>query len=619
MENIPPSQAQAGDSTKPAPDNSFRFTPIKALGALPRLWDRKPSTPIRAGDKTRKLWKRIRFPFSNMNATESRGTSIGASNNSDYQRGVKRQCVDPTQSADLETDAEQRGRSFLETKWEMEASRKRRKLPEFNFNIHDETSQGVFNFAAQAEAANNAHQDAAINASPQPLGLFSVKTPVYNDAMDMGLDGAASPKPADLQSGPVQEAGAVIDNAAPAEAVENLTQEQEVKLVRSALRSSLDGEDAELLNDFLSRAKAKRAAKAAQTDSEVTEQSSSPEEPEIECSTPRSRRALEELTTNSPSPIKLQISPSKFDIARAEAQNEVIKDLQEETAPASPTCRRSTRAKAPSTNAPALRNTIALRRAKGTEFIFLQRTEAQEVALATKRNTRLNKGKSVFPNVALEILAQRSEEPETNDKQARSDRKGPSSRSTKRKQVSWNEERMAEYEEYKDFTDDQEEGERCTSDVGATPRRSGSKRSEKKVAASDRSSRSQTQADRGVDGGPESAPTAPTAPATAPATATPRSRRVRRLGDSGAMGSGTPVKTGGRTSKPPAASAPVAAGPSTPTKGRRKLTPKSPSMSTSMLPATAQSGIPTRSNKEKSMLQASAGCTPTARRVRSRS
>ncbi|KAJ5297681.1 hypothetical protein PENANT_c005G05228 [Penicillium antarcticum] len=612
MENIPPSQAQAGDAAKPAPESSFSFTPIKALGALPRLWDRKPSTPIRAGDKTRKLWKRIRFPFSNMNATQSRGTSIGASKNADYQRGVKRQCVDPTQSAELETEAEQRGRSFLETKWEMEASRKRRKLPEFNFDIHDETAQGIFNFATQAEAANNARQDAAINASPQPLGLFATKTPVYNDAMDMGLDGVASPKPTDTESGPVQETAAVVDNAAPAEAVDDLTQEQEVKLVRSALRSSLDGEDAELLNDFLSRAKAKRAAKAAQNDVEVTEQSSSPEVPEIECSTPRSRRALEELTTNSPSPIKLQISPSKFNIARAEAQDEVVKDLQEETAPASPACRRSTRAKAPSTTAPAVRNTIALRRAKGTEFIFLQRTEAQEVALATKRNTRLNKGKSVFPNVALEALAQQPEEPETNDKPARSDQKGLSSRSTKRKQVSWNEERMAEYEEYKDFTDDQEEeeGERCTSDVGATPRRS-SKRSEKRAAASD-NSRNRTESEtetREVDGGPDSGPTAPTASATAP----PRSRRVRRLGDSGAMGSGTPVKTG-RTSKPSAASA--STGPSTPTKGRRKLTPKSPS--TSMLPAPTQSGIPTRSNKEKSMLQASAGCTPTARRVRSR-
>lgn len=61
------------------------------------------------------------------NAAESQASGIGASKTSDYQRGVKRQCVDPA-DADHETDAEQRGRSFLETKWEMQASRKRRKF-----------------------------------------------------------------------------------------------------------------------------------------------------------------------------------------------------------------------------------------------------------------------------------------------------------------------------------------------------------------------------------------------------------------------------------------------------------------------------------------------------------
>jgi hypothetical protein len=107
-------------------ESSFSFTPIKALSALPRLWDRKPSTPVRAGDKSRKLWKRIRFPFGGMStATETQSTAIGASKNSDYKRGVKRLCVDPAE-ADQETELEQRGRSFLETKWEMQASRKRR-------------------------------------------------------------------------------------------------------------------------------------------------------------------------------------------------------------------------------------------------------------------------------------------------------------------------------------------------------------------------------------------------------------------------------------------------------------------------------------------------------------
>lgn len=58
--------------------------------------------------------------------TEVQTTGVGASKNSDYQRGVKRLCVDST-GVDQDTEAERRGRSFLETKWEMQASRKRRK------------------------------------------------------------------------------------------------------------------------------------------------------------------------------------------------------------------------------------------------------------------------------------------------------------------------------------------------------------------------------------------------------------------------------------------------------------------------------------------------------------
>lgn len=120
--------SRASSSTNLPTESSFSFTPIKALSALPRLWDRKPSTPVRAGDKTRKLWKRIRFPFTGMNtATEGQTSGVGSSKHSDYQRGVKRQCVGPAE-AYPETDAEQRGRSFLETKWEMQGSRKRRKF-----------------------------------------------------------------------------------------------------------------------------------------------------------------------------------------------------------------------------------------------------------------------------------------------------------------------------------------------------------------------------------------------------------------------------------------------------------------------------------------------------------
>lgn len=120
----------------PEQENSFRFTPIKALRALPRLWERKPSTPFRAGagQKPKKLWKRIQAPFSSMKTLQQTDgfendafqTAINASKDAAYVRGVKRLCVGSGESEDL-VQTQEPGRSFLETKWESEASRKRRK------------------------------------------------------------------------------------------------------------------------------------------------------------------------------------------------------------------------------------------------------------------------------------------------------------------------------------------------------------------------------------------------------------------------------------------------------------------------------------------------------------
>jgi hypothetical protein len=464
------------------------------------------------------------------------------------------------------------------------------------------------------------------------------------------LDGAASEGKGDVA-------------ATPTKTVRNLTQAQEGTLVRSALRSSLDGEDAMLLNDFLSKAMAKRAAKAALVNSQESDspdQSSSPDEsPDSECATPRSRRALEDrdANANSPSPVKAQISPSKGDLIPGDESHEeaVSKDTQdeEETAPESPANRRSARVKAPPANARPVRNTISLRRAKGNEFVFMQRTEAQELALATRRNTRNNRGSSMMPRYALQAMAQEDSTATDSDiqGQSRADRKTSGSRkatSKSRKNVTWNEERMVEYEG--DISDppssetdadanlERDESSKANADGSSSRARSAAKRSEKKSSSSIRSSRSQAPENAEA----ESGPTAP-APAATPVSKTSKSRRVRRLGDS-AMTSGTPVKTGsGRVSKPPTTSATsvapaaaAAAGPSTPTKPRRKLVPKSPSSSLLSVPAAKASsstggeqhfvsGIPTRSTagsegtKRKSMVEANAGCTPMPRRVRARS
>lgn len=532
-------------------------------------------------------------------------------------------------------------------------------MPDAPFRIFDESLQHKPTVASSqlSGPVNDSHEydinnglgdvegDLAMTASPTPLSHLRSppKTTIFQDAMQLVNSPASESKPIKSQgSQPKYQDHHAIANSAeeegrqniaptPTKAVRDLTQKQEGTLVRSALRSSLDGEDAELLNDFLSKAKAKRAAKAALTNSQegAAEASSSPEESPTEGLTPRSRRVLENLDANSPSPVKTQISPTKSDAMPGDDAQEdaVSKDIQDdEPAPASPAYRRSTRVKAPPANTPAARNTIALRRAKGTEFVFLQRTEAQQLALATRKNTRSNRGDAVPPKYVLQAMAEQENEG-SNTVQERLARKGSSGRPAP-KNVSWNDERLVEFEDDDNQTPalEEEDNSSSKSDVGGTTTRSGVKRSEKNSSTSGRSSRSQMQksSHEAVSMESESGVTAPAAPA-----ATPRSRRVRRLGDSTGV-SGSPVKTGsGRISKAPNATT-LTDGPSTPPKARRKLVPKSPS--SSLLPAPVPrgeqpfvSGIPTRSastanegSKRKNMLQSSAGCTPMPRRVRGR-
>ncbi|KAJ5221755.1 uncharacterized protein N7469_010642 [Penicillium citrinum] len=667
------SQAQDSGLANSTEDNSFRFTPIKAIRALPRLWERKPSTPFKGGIKPRKLWKRFQTSFSNMQTLQDTSAiienapfhnAISVSKDSGYTRGTKRMRIGPGETENR-TEAPQTGRSFFETQWDSEAARKKRKLPDTPFDIFDEKTQSAPLFAgsqfdgptenvsAQNSSKNlkEVNIDFATTTSPLPPSMQQTRrqTLVYQDeanAEGSGSSASDAITPAEQESeASTEEQDAVVDSVSnegiaeaaptPTKAVKALTQEQKGKLVRSALRSSLDGEDAELLNNFLSRAKAKRAAKAQEPETDETGKSTTPEDsPDAECATPRARRALEDLDTNSPSPVKAQVSPLKGEIIADDETPDVLakKDPQDnvddEQAPANNACRRSTRVKAPSAEAPSARNKISLRRAKGTEFVFLQRTEAQELALATKRNTRNNRGQSVMPKYALETLALQTETPETTEstRPGRKPRKGPSGRQT-RKNVSWNEERLAAYEDEEqapELQDDEEEvGKK---DVSGTSRaRSGAKKPEKKKSlSSSRSSRSQLHEEsREENADIESGPT------TSTAAATPRSRRMRRVGES-TMTSGTPVKTGsGRISKPPVTSTSTVAGPSTPTKGRRKLVPKSPSSSMLPTPATKTaepsftSGIPTRavSNegpRRKTTLEASAGCTPMPKRVRAR-
>ncbi|KAG2419472.1 hypothetical protein HFD88_004268 [Aspergillus terreus] len=653
-------------------DERFRFTPVKSNQPPPRVWERKPSTAYMGRAKSRKVWKRFRSSFNSMKqlqqlilaeqegVDEGLSTEINTSRSAGLLRGVKRQCfgLEDARSADV---ADTRRRSFLETKWESQTMGRRRKLPAMYRNLVAasepmdlENSTLTANGTAPKTTTSDAHvvqkfeeddesprltpdtpvKMASESAYPRTLhgpvsgmtaGASNIKTPTDNgkseftfdfvgsgpsefatitgaEADDQGVDaGLDQSETEDRRCDLIQQARAT---AAPVQA---LTAEQESTLVRSALRSSLDGEDAALLNDFLSKAKAKREAKAAAAlIAEVTADAndSRPEEElEVpEMPTPQPRRALEDLDANSPSPQKAQLSPSKASDKKPPPDDEAPSSPHATASPRRSTRNRHAKLPAASTAAKAVRNTFSLRRAKGTEFVFLQRTEAQELALTTRRNTRQNKGDAQLPKYALVNMAMRT--PPADEKPKRQRSKGA------KKQVSWNEERLVQFEGEDEARDG---GDAPASDVvgrrGASRTAKGGA-ADKGKAASSRTTRSQGSPPTG-DEGVEAAAT------TAAATATPRARRVRRLGTSAA----TPAAESASTSSS-----------SSPTGKRKKLMPKSPKASLTGVgtPVSKKTGshIPihgkssslgSSSAKSTSLMKAHAGSTPMPRRVRPRS
>lgn len=393
-------------------------------------------------------------------------------------------------------------------------------------------------------------------------------------------------------------------------AVRGLTPQQESKLVRSALRSSLDGEDTAVLNNFLSKAQAKRAAKA--TAARDAEEKASRE---VSCHTPP-RKALDDLDANSPSPVKAQLSPCKTDgpenspdlreLASKDGEND------HEQQPASPVTRRSTRARQPPNppraTPPAVRNTF-LRRAKGTEFIFRERTEEQEVEIKTRANTLQNKGEAVLPKAALKAMTkQPPAESFVPDKGALESRdealEGANTRKSARKQVSWRKLRFVEYEGgvYDDYFSESS-GDDIPAEKATTKR---SRKDEPAGKTRNSSARSARQGSK--KNGKKDAPEAPGA-ASAASSGT-KARRVRRLGS-------RTVNISADTSDAPN---------DTPSAdNRKKLTPSSPSAALVVAPAskkvtaTRSSSSSNDQSKSKRILTANAGSTPKPKRVRSKS
>ena len=397
--------------------------------------------------------------------------------------------------------------------------------------------------------------------------------------------------------------------------VEELTAEQESTLVRSALRSSMDGEDTALLNDFLSKAQAKRAARAAMATPD------SEEKPPVEnVQTDSLRRVLDDLDANSQSPTK-QPSPV------VEVGPPALQQAKDETSPpSSPATRRSTRsrqAQGPMRgNVPGIRNTY-LRRAKGTEFIFKERTEEQELELTTRSNTMHNKGGAKHPKIALKTLAKRLAEESSENSGPEPSESTPEKRGTKR--VAWKKQGLVELEG-EVLSDDSSDTGSDTVDQrpakGSQKRKAGSsntveqpakeaKKRKGETKSNTRTTRSTRSTKSKKDEEKKSAETP-----EATSTATPRKmRRVRQ------PESTTATSTDSQNVDPPASSS----------NSRKKITPKSPSSGLLAAPASKKvaatkstddsdghTGSKSTGSKSKKILTTDAGATPKPKRVRSK-
>ncbi|PYH74114.1 uncharacterized protein BO88DRAFT_439673 [Aspergillus vadensis CBS 113365] len=623
-------------------EDRFRFTPVKATRAAPRPWERKPSTAFRARGKSRKVWKRFRTSFNSMKALQQLIAAERHTINTSRNPGLRR------------ADA-------LEDSWESEVNGRRQiiqsnglttpgKLPLIYSDFVDIPDEPSCDDVKDDQEEELAEDPADMDESPSLIPETPTKL-ASDAAYSRSLHGL-SPLVVDLRTREdieqptVHLSDAIEDEpttpqddghdedtvstmigeertdeeptvpvdvetlddpaaATVAAPVQELTSVQESTLVRSALRSSLDGEDTELLNNFLSKAKAKREAKAAMVAQEQEPEKSEPEPevPVVVASPTPARRALEDLDTNSPSPQKPQLSPTKE---------------KDEAGPQPSSPRRSTRPRTVrSTNllttitaAAAVRNTLSLRRAKGTEFVFLQRTEAQELALTTRRNTRLNKGNAQAPKFVLQGLTRKSPSGKKADTApcTDSDTTGDVSErphKTAKKHVSWNDEELVQFDDGSEAAKGDEHDVASRGSKGKTP--------EKRKAASSRTTRSQVAQKSGGEDRADAA-------ATASATATPRTRRVRRLGP-GAPKADSTAATAVSNVSLSSPSSPSSDNSASTAEQRKKLTPKSPRRvpATPLKPASDSIKTSLRSSSAKTnLLKINAGSTPVPRKMRPR-
>ena len=189
--------------------------------------------------------------------------------------------------------------------------------------------------------------------------------------------------------------------------------------------SSEQGLDS-MLRGFLSRSQARKAAIGSTVSSQP-----------FEARRRSPRRVLGRLDNNSPCSTRSQPPSTPSNCSKLDVAEDLDENRDESNPPSSR--RRSSRKRfpAPPKSYTTIPSFIPVRRPDGVDPVKLQKSEAQELAIITRTNTRRNKGHSKFPRIRLETIG-------SNDPSA--DAITVPEKQTKRaKTVNWHDDNLVRY------------------------------------------------------------------------------------------------------------------------------------------------------------------------------
>ncbi|OSS50797.1 hypothetical protein B5807_04701 [Epicoccum nigrum] len=261
-------------------------------------------------------------------------------------------------------------------------------------------------------------------------------------------------------------------------------------------------DDTAILKSFLSRAAASKAERSAI----ITRRSSLENRRDsdiVRHALASPRTALEEKDPNSPTKTDSDVMLDSTETAATQAEMPIDQTEGDDAAEAKAErgARRSSRAKksrlpAPTSTAQPQTNKIAIRRADGTDPVILKKTDAQELALITRNNTRKNKQGAFM--VSLRLLKLQAEailSPETDVEEEKPPAPG-------RRGIRWDE-TLAYYQEHADsIVAQQAEAESlATPDELSLPAPAATKKAKAKTSA-DKSSTPKIRRVRTTNGTP---------------------------------------------------------------------------------------------------------------------